>query len=383
MKRRVLVHLTAKRYGGVETHSVCLAGALSDAGLDVTLVSHRDLDLDLRSMASLSGRGVTIIAPPAINHRLPGLVRLVVARAHMLARLESKGYDCVIGQGHGGAFGWMKRFRRPDGTMLWHEYWYGVPTRGDRYEAYASPRAERFSYRMRRMVSSVDGIVVGCARAAMNLRQVQSIRKPIRVIPPLDDIGVPPRADGRRYGAGSVLRLVMIGRVGVGKGVKALLNIWRDLDIGPAELHFYGPFGEDARDLVTRSEVDKRVFFHGAFPRESLDKIMGSADMGLFLSIEEGFGLVALEYMAYGVPFVATDVGAVPEFVRDSEDAMMVPVDMHEVRKGIERMAKRIRSGSTSRKRLQAAYLERFSMREIAAEHVAAVSSREWLDGRL
>jgi glycosyltransferase involved in cell wall biosynthesis len=119
-----------------------------------------------------------------------------------------------------------------------------------------------------------------------------------------------------------------------------------------------------------RYEHAERIHFHGPFDRADLPKILAKADLGLMLSIEEGYGLVAWEYMACGLPFVMTDCGAAPEFTQGNPDVIMVPVSLEGIRRGIEEMARRLRSGQVSRRRLQKFHQDKFSFEIGAAEHV-------------
>ena len=50
-------------------------------------------------------------------------------------------------------------------------------------------------------------------------------------------------------------------------------------------------------------------------------------DVGMLLSRWEGFGLVLPEYMACGVPIVATNVDAIPNIIRDGVNGMLVDKD--------------------------------------------------------
>ena len=50
-------------------------------------------------------------------------------------------------------------------------------------------------------------------------------------------------------------------------------------------------------------------------------------DVGMLLSRWEGFGLVLLEYMACGVPIVATNVDAIPNIIKDGVNGMLVNKD--------------------------------------------------------
>lgn len=50
-------------------------------------------------------------------------------------------------------------------------------------------------------------------------------------------------------------------------------------------------------------------------------------DIGMLLSRWEGFGLVLPEYMACGVPIIATRVDAIPDIIRDGVNGMLVDKD--------------------------------------------------------
>ena len=373
-KFRVLIHLTASAYGGVETHVYYLSHALAQQGVQVTLVSQRKFELNQAWTDSLLQAGIRIVTPPRLARRLSGPTGLVLARLALLKKLSEGSYDRVVGQCHGGAYLWMKRFVRPDGLFLWHEYWYGVPTRGDNYQEYKTPTPSELDWKMKRMVHQLDGIIVGCGRAKKNLVEIQKAYVPIKVIPPLTQIEATPCTVEKYCTANTRLKVVMIGRMGFGKGLGALLEIWDKLSIGEAELHLYGPVSTPfAVQMQQRYKASERVFFHDGFKRADLPRILARADIGLMLSIEEGYGLVAWEYMACGLPFVMTDCGAAPEFTNDNLDAIMVPVSLDGIRHGIEDLVYRVRSGQTSRRRLQEFHNARFSFETSVDEHLHAM----------
>jgi glycosyltransferase involved in cell wall biosynthesis len=354
----------------VETHAYSVSCLLAAHGAQVILTSQRKFALNAAWTRELLEAGVTIVAPPALPTRAGPLVGMLLTRASIARRLRSRAFDRVVGHGHGGAYAWMKRFVRPGGLFLWHEHWYGVPTRGDTYTEYRVPTPERFSARMRRMVGRVDGIITGSERSRRNLLEVQKVRVPVRVVPPLDALTSVPTAEDRVYDDTSPLRLIMVGRLGYGKGVAALLDVWPGLSIGNAELHFHGPISEDFLPTLRRYDALPNVYFHGSFEREALPDLLGHSDLALMLSIEEGFGLSTWEYMACGVPFVMTDCGAAAEFTADNPDGLMVPVSSEGIRAGIEEMVRRLRANQLSRPRLQQLHARKFSYHRIAAEHL-------------
>lgn len=69
-------------------------------------------------------------------------------------------------------------------------------------------------------------------------------------------------------------------------------------------------------------------------PREQryVPQVLASTDIVVVPSLGEGFGLTTLEACALGKPVVATNVGAIPEKIRDGETGMLVrPKDSNEI----------------------------------------------------
>lgn len=72
--------------------------------------------------------------------------------------------------------------------------------------------------------------------------------------------------------------------------------------------------------------------------RDSVEEIIGSADLLLLPSETESFGMAALEAMAAGVPPLVSDVGGLPEIIDDGITGCLAPVgDVDEmIRKAVE-----------------------------------------------
>jgi N-acetyl-alpha-D-glucosaminyl L-malate synthase BshA len=87
-------------------------------------------------------------------------------------------------------------------------------------------------------------------------------------------------------------------------------------------------------DGPVRADVEARVAAHGleehvAFLGEQGDPVrwLSIADLLLLPSLQESFGLAALEAMACEVPVVASRVGGLPEIVRDGETGFVCDPD--------------------------------------------------------
>lgn len=77
-------------------------------------------------------------------------------------------------------------------------------------------------------------------------------------------------------------------------------------------------FTPEQKKLAENLGVADRVIHLGIVPRERLPEIYRRADLFLFPSLNEGFGLPVLEAMASGIPVIASNRGALPEIVGEA-----------------------------------------------------------------
>lgn len=83
--------------------------------------------------------------------------------------------------------------------------------------------------------------------------------------------------------------------------------------------------GDEAplRAIAAELRLGEAVSFLGA--RADVAELLASARVGVLSSDFEGMPLAALEYMAAGLPVVATAVGGLPEMVREGDTGLLVP----------------------------------------------------------
>jgi glycosyltransferase involved in cell wall biosynthesis len=87
-----------------------------------------------------------------------------------------------------------------------------------------------------------------------------------------------------------------------------------------------GPDLDDVRREAVERGLDGRVRFVGPLEREDVLTLFRAADAALLSSSWENFPHTVVEALAVGTPVVATEVGGVPELVRDGENGLLVPV---------------------------------------------------------
>lgn len=79
----------------------------------------------------------------------------------------------------------------------------------------------------------------------------------------------------------------------------------------------------DPRALARNEGVESSVHFIGYVPAELMADLYRAADLLLFTSLYEGFGIPVLEAMSCGLPVVATSGSSVPEVTGDA--ALLAP----------------------------------------------------------
>lgn len=130
------------------------------------------------------------------------------------------------------------------------------------------------------------------------------------------------RAAGAAAGNGSPPRLLYAGLMIRRKGLRALVDalpMVRDAGLPfRATLAGDGPEREMLRARAARLGVGGLVEFPGRVDDEDLIDLYRAADLFVFPSQKEGFGLVLVEAMACGLPVVASAAPPIPEVVGDA-----------------------------------------------------------------
>jgi glycosyltransferase involved in cell wall biosynthesis len=167
-------------------------------------------------------------------------------------------------------------------------------------------------YLSRRVVTGTAGL------AEQYARTFKLSRRKVIVIP--NDIDVA-RFSREQEGSapGGPPTILFVGRLSLHKGSSLLPPIFRGVaaQLPDARLLIAGGGPEEAnvRDELSREIEEGRVQPLGYLSNDTLPSIMRKADVLLMPSLEAGFPRVLLEAMAARLPFVAPEVGGVPEIV--------------------------------------------------------------------
>ncbi|MFC7135274.1 glycosyltransferase family 4 protein [Salinibaculum sp. GCM10025337] len=137
------------------------------------------------------------------------------------------------------------------------------------------------------------------------------------------------------------LTLLFVGRLNAAKGPQLAVKALAESEFTDVELLIAGS-GRQRKALERQASelgVADDVHFLGHVSRERLPRLYSSADLTLFLSTYEGFGLVFMESLAAGTPVIGVAIGGFPDLVTDGQEGILVERDAKAIARAIESLA--------------------------------------------
>lgn len=130
----------------------------------------------------------------------------------------------------------------------------------------------------------------------------------------------------RQYAADHEKIILFIGRLVYEKGVQHLISAMPKILEGyqDAKLVIAGKGGmiDELKAQVNSMGIAHKVYFTGYMDAKQVCKMYKCADISVFPSTYEPFGIVALEAMLAGTPVVVSDIGGLNEIVEHGENGM-------------------------------------------------------------
>ncbi|MCT2557791.1 glycosyltransferase family 4 protein [Tsuneonella sp. YG55] len=151
----------------------------------------------------------------------------------------------------------------------------------------------------------------------------------------------PPLSPARPPSSGD-LRLVFVGWLTAGKGVPELLGAMRILGERnvTAKLTIVGggDLLEECRAQADAPEARGSIEVTGWLSADEVGAVLARSDVLVLPSHAEGFPNVVMEALSYGLPVIATPVGAVPDSVIDGRNGAIITVgDAQAIAAAVER----------------------------------------------
>ncbi len=130
----------------------------------------------------------------------------------------------------------------------------------------------------------------------------------------------------RQYAADNEKIILFMGRLVYEKGVQHLISAMPKILSGynDAKLVIAGKGGmlEELKAQVDSMGIANKVYFTGYMDAKQVCKMYKCADVSVFPSTYEPFGIVALEAMLSGTPVVVSDIGGLNEIIEHGVDGM-------------------------------------------------------------
>ena len=130
----------------------------------------------------------------------------------------------------------------------------------------------------------------------------------------------------RQYALDNEKIILFMGRLVYEKGVQHLISAMPKILSGyhDAKLVIAGKGGmtDELKAQVNSMGIGSKVYFTGYMDSKQVCKMYKCADVSVFPSTYEPFGIVALEAMLSGTPVVVSDIGGLNEIVTHGENGM-------------------------------------------------------------
>ena len=130
----------------------------------------------------------------------------------------------------------------------------------------------------------------------------------------------------RQYALDNEKIILFMGRLVYEKGVQHLISAMPKILAGyhDAKLVIAGKGGmiDELKAQVNSMGISNKVYFTGYMDSKQVCKMYKCADVSVFPSTYEPFGIVALEAMLSGTPVVVSDIGGLNEIVTHGQNGM-------------------------------------------------------------
>ncbi|MBK8904265.1 MAG: glycosyltransferase family 4 protein [Anaerolineaceae bacterium] len=197
------------------------------------------------------------------------------------------------------------------------------------------PRWQNWLYQQveRRYLAAVDGFIFNSQTTRQVVQSLVGEVQPHVVAFPAGDrfqaTITPPQIEERARQPGP-LRLLFVGNLIPRKGLHVLLEAVAGLPESDWQLDLVGDtavslrYTQQIRQQITRQGLDSSVTLHGPLHGNELATQMAHSHLLVVPSSYEGFGIVYLEGMAFGLPAIAGRGGAAHEIISEGVNGFLV-----------------------------------------------------------
>ncbi|EIJ39483.1 glycosyltransferase [Galbibacter orientalis DSM 19592] len=124
-------------------------------------------------------------------------------------------------------------------------------------------------------------------------------------------------------------KLLYVGTIEKRKGLHLLIESIKDIKV-PYKLNIIGKYDSNdsyylsLKKMIEDYKLSDKIIFHGRVSDEKLDSFYKSSSVFVFPSLHEGYGMVIVEAMQYGLPVVAFNNSAMPYLIENGVNGYLV-----------------------------------------------------------
>jgi glycosyltransferase involved in cell wall biosynthesis len=133
---------------------------------------------------------------------------------------------------------------------------------------------------------------------------------------------------GGRLNLAEAPTLLYVGRISKDKNVEFLADVYERIIARGVRVNLLvvGD-GPDLAEIQARLAPHGAVRFTGHVPHDRLPELYAQADLFVFPSTTDTFGMAVLEAQACGLPAVVSDIGGPKEIILDGETGWVLPAE--------------------------------------------------------
>lgn len=195
------------------------------------------------------------------------------------------------------------------------------------------PKSQNSFYRMveKEYLQSVDGFIFNSKTTQSVVNELIDHAKPsIVAYPPTDRFGEPisEREIISRAGT-NPLRILFLGNVIKRKGLHTLLEAVKGqksrfiVDV-IGSLDSEPQYTRQIQKIIEQNHLTSFIFLHGSLDKQPLIEKLRQAHVLVVPSSYEGYGIVYLEGMCFGLPAIGTTAGAAGEIIQDGQTGYLI-----------------------------------------------------------
>jgi len=225
---------------------------------------------------------------------------------------------------YGKAQGWRTVLGQVDPGPVEEEIVKAEHLRYPELQSFWQPAPPNYWSSWREECALADHIVVNSPWSSQALKQANIPAEKVDIVPlayqPSAQANSFCRTYPQAFSDERPLRVLFLGQVILRKGIAALLEAAKLLQDQPIEFWIVG---SSETTLPKASEAYGRIHWFGPVPRSTVEQYYQMADVFLFPTLSDGFGLTQLEAQAWKLPIISSQ--RCGEVVMDGNNGIRLP----------------------------------------------------------